>query len=87
MSHLTHPYISMSHARTYLYMCGQEELVYVVWRDDAVCGCGVCAGKGGGAFGTGLMHRLERSTIQKSYKKFGMESQNLIRNLENKGCK
>ena len=60
---------------------GQEELVYIVGRDDAVCGCGVCAGKGGGAFGIGLMNRLERSTIQKSYKKFGMESKNHIRNL------
>lgn len=85
MSHLRQPYIpATSHARTFLYMCGQEELVYFVGRDDAVCGCGVCAEKGGGAFGIGLMNRLERSTIQKSYKKFGMESKNLIRNLENR---
>ncbi len=154
-------------------MCGQEELVYVVGRDDAVGGCGVCVGKGGGAFGTGFMSipfefkgteyavfffeeinlllllrapepglseaasigqslhafsdgvvlpqdtnvrvalnlgkvpdnsipdteiiviRLflrcedssKRNKIQKYYKKFGMKSENLIRNLENKGCK
>ena len=72
MSHIKHPYIpATALARTYLYMSGQQELVYVVRRDDLKGGCGVCAGKGGGAFGTDLMHRLERSTIQKSYKKFG----------------
>lgn len=72
MTNLTHPYMpATALARTYLYMCGQKEPVYVVGRDAAVGGCGVCAGKGGEAFGTGLMHSSKRSGIPKSYKKLG----------------